>query len=178
MSLSAIPSYSIPRNNAGMILNRNKVTRHRLRRFATLPLLFAAWLLAPGLAVADPLLTYPIQIGEHRLRVELANTPDTREQGLMFRQHMAADSGMIFVFPRDQVVAMWMKNTHIPLSVAFLDKYGRIVNIEDMEPLSEQTHRSARTVRFALETNQGWFKARGIKAGAKVTGLDRLPPPR
>lgn len=178
MSLFATSNYSTPCNEAGMVLNRNKSGRHRLRRLALLLFLFAASLLAPGLPVADPLLTYPIQIGEHRLRVELANTPDTREQGLMFRQHLAADSGMIFVFPRDQVVAMWMKNTHIPLSVAFVDKYGRIVNIEDMEPMSEQTHRSVRMVRFALETNQGWFKARGIKAGAKVTGLDRLPPPR
>ena len=125
---------------------------------------------------ADPLLTYPLRIGEHSIRAELANTPQTRRVGLMYRQRLAGASGMIFVFPREQRVSMWMKNTLIPLSVAFLDADGRILNIEDMQPGSEQTHSSKGSATYALEVNQGWFEARGIRDGARVSGLERLPP--
>jgi uncharacterized membrane protein (UPF0127 family) len=125
---------------------------------------------------ADPLLTYPLRIGEHSIRAELANTPQTRREGLMYRQRLARSSGMIFVFPGGQSVSMWMKNTLIPLSVAFLDADGRILNIEDMQPGSEQTHSSKGSATYALEVNQGWFAARGIRDGARVSGLERLPP--
>jgi hypothetical protein len=125
---------------------------------------------------ADPLLTYPLRIGEHSIRAELANTPQTRRTGLMFRQHLASSSAMIFVFPKPQRVSMWMKNTLIPLSVAFIDADGRIINIEDMEPQSEQTHSSTDFATYALEMNQGWFAARGIRDGDQVSGLERLPP--
>jgi len=125
---------------------------------------------------ADPLLTYPLRIGEHSIRAELANTPQTRREGLMYRQRLAASSGMIFVFAGEQRVSMWMKNTLIPLSVAFLDADGRILNIEDMQPGSEQTHSSKGSATYALEVSQGWFEARGIRDGARVSGLERLPP--
>jgi uncharacterized membrane protein (UPF0127 family) len=82
---------------------------------------------------------------------------------------------MIFVFPSPQRVSMWMKNTLIPLSVAFIDADGRILNIEDMEPHSEQTHSSTNLATYALEMNQGWFAARGIRDGDQVSGLKRLP---
>jgi uncharacterized membrane protein (UPF0127 family) len=83
---------------------------------------------------------------------------------------------MIFVFPGEQRISMWMKNTPIPLSVAFIDANGHILNIENMEPHSERTHSSIKPATYALETNQGWFAARGIRKGDRVTGLERLPP--
>ena len=128
-----------------------------------------------GRLQADPLLTYPLRIGEHSIRAELANTPQTRQIGLMFRRHLASSSGMIFVFPNPQRVSMWMKNTLTPLSVAFLNAQGRILNIEDMEPHSEQTHSSTSFAKYALEMNQGWFAARAIREGDQVSGLKRLP---
>jgi hypothetical protein len=125
---------------------------------------------------ADPLLTYPLQIGKQQARVEIANTADTRRNGLMFRTRLADSSGMIFIFTEERPVSMWMKNTRIPLSVAFIDAGGRIVNIEQMQPETEQSHSSNGPVKYALEMNLGWFKKHGIGSGARVSGLERLPP--
>ena len=125
--------------------------------------------------LADPLLTYPLRIDEHSIRAEPANTPQTRRDGLMFRTRLSEDSGMVFVFPAERTVSMWMKNTPTPLSVAFIDGNGRILNIEDMQAHSEQTHSSNGLATYALEVNQGWFAKRGIRSGDRVTGLDRLP---
>ncbi len=127
---------------------------------------------------ADPLLTYPLRVGEHVIRAEVANTPETRRKGLMFRTRLAAQSGMIFIFPKERRISMWMKNTRIPLSVAFIDSSGRIVNIERMQPNSEKTHSSTGPAKYALEMNQGWFSENGVKSGHLVTGLGQLPPPR
>lgn len=140
--------------------------------------LLALTVLAPVRGWADPLLTYPLRIGEHPIRAELANTPETRRKGLMFRERLADGSGMIFIFPGEQRISMWMKNTPIPLSVAFLDSGGRILNIEDMQPQSEQSHSSAGPAKYALEMNQGWFEKRRIRPGERVTGLERLPAPK
>ena len=129
-------------------------------------------------AHADPLLTYPLRVGEHSIRAEIADTPETRRKGLMFRNRLPTSSGMIFIFPEEQRISMWMKNTFIPLSVAFIDSGGRITNIEQMQPGSEQTHSSTKPAKYALEMNQGWFQERGIKSGDIVTGLERLPPPK
>lgn len=131
---------------------------------------------APDALVADPLLTYPLRIEEHAIRAEIANTEESRRRGLMFRKRLPENQGMIFVYPAKGRYGMWMKNTPIPLSVAFIDEHGRIVNIEDMEPFSEQPHMAAGEVKYALEMNQGWFAQRGIAAGNRVKGLDRLPP--
>ncbi len=147
--------------------------RHRYLLLAAAAL--ALTLLAPATGRADPLLTYPLRIGDHSIRAELANTPETRRKGLMFRERLADASGMVFVFPREQGISMWMKNTPIALSVAFLDSEGRILNIEDMQPQSEQSHSSAGPAKYALEMNQGWFKKRRIRPGDRVTGLERLP---
>ena len=133
---------------------------------------------APSPAQSDPLLTYPLRIGDHAIRAEIANTAETRRKGLMYRTRLAESSGMIFIFPRVQLISMWMKNTPTALSVAFIDNAGRIINIEDMEPFSEESHSSAAPARFALEMNQGWFAKRGIGTGDKVTGLEKLPPPQ
>ena len=143
---------------------------------AKLANLLAGMVFLFGSALADPLLTYPLKIGNHGIRAEVANTEDSRRQGLMFRDRLGDGAGMIFLYPVPEVTAMWMKNTRIPLSVAFIDRGGRILNIEDMAPFSEGAHASRGEAAYALEVNRGWFSKRGIKAGDRVEGLDRLPP--
>ena len=131
-----------------------------------------------GITLADPLVTYPLRIKNHAIRAEVANTEESRRRGLMFRDRLGDNSGMLFSYPEAGVNAMWMKNTRIALSVAFIDRNGRILNIEDMEPFSEQAHASAGEAAHALEMNRGWFRKRGIKTGDRVEGLQRLPPPQ
>jgi uncharacterized membrane protein (UPF0127 family) len=128
-----------------------------------------------GPAPADPLLTYSLRIKGHLLRAEVANDEDSRRTGLMFRNHMAENAGMLFIYEAEGRHAMWMKNTLIPLSVAFIDRRGHIINIEDMEPQTEDAHGARAPAAYALEVNQGWFKKRGVKAGDKVDGLDKVP---
>jgi uncharacterized protein len=125
---------------------------------------------------ADPLLTYPVKIKGHALRVEVANTPQSRRTGLMLRDTMPEGHGMLFVYEAVDRHAMWMKNTLIPLSVAFIDRSGRIINIEDMQPRTEDSHSAHAPAAYALEVNQGWFRKRGIKKGDRVEGLERVPP--
>ncbi|MDW8430505.1 MAG: DUF192 domain-containing protein [Sutterellaceae bacterium] len=113
--------------------------------------------------------------GIHLITAELADTDMTRTRGLMFRDHLAPNHGMLFVFDNKAMHCMWMRNTRIPLSVAFLDDDGTVVNIHDMKPHDETSHCAARPVRYALEMTQGWFRDRGIKPGARIGGL---PPQR
>jgi uncharacterized protein len=122
---------------------------------------------------ADPLLTYPLKIKGHTARVEVAVTEEEKRTGLMFRRTLGENSGMIFVYENDGRWAMWMKNTYVPLSVAFIDRNGRILNIEDMQPLTEDTHQAAGPAKYALEMNQGWFAKNGIGKGDKVQGLEQ-----
>jgi uncharacterized membrane protein (UPF0127 family) len=119
-----------------------------------------------------------LNAGIHLIRAEVANTFDSRAQGLMFRKSLGANRGMLFVFPDVAPHCMWMKNTYVPLSVAFMDEQGAIVSIHDMQPLNESSHCAAKPARYALEMNQGWFAQKGIKPGAKIGGLDKAPPPR
>jgi uncharacterized membrane protein (UPF0127 family) len=122
--------------------------------------------------------TMPLNAGIHLIQAEVANTFDTRMTGLMHRKKLGANSGMLFVFPDLAPHCMWMKNTLVPLSVAFIDERGIILNIADMQPLDETSHCAKGPARFALEMNQGWFAAKGIKAGAKISGIEKAPPPR
>jgi uncharacterized membrane protein (UPF0127 family) len=108
--------------------------------------------------------------GIHVVNAELATTPQEREIGLMMRQSMAANDGMLFVFERPGQQCFWMKNTLIPLSIAFVADDGSIVNIDDMAPQTLDSHCSAKPVRFVLEMNQGWFAKRGIKPGFRLRG--------
>lgn len=112
--------------------------------------------------------------GMHVIRAEVASTDAERQQGLMFREKMGPNEGMVFLFHAPASVCMWMKNTLIPLSVAFIDEGGAIVNIADMQPHSEQSHCAARPAVFALEMAQGWFAQRGIKPGTRLGGLERF----
>jgi uncharacterized membrane protein (UPF0127 family) len=112
-----------------------------------------------------------LSIGLFRILAEVAATPERRGAGLMWRRSMAGHEGMLFVFPQADRHCMWMKNTFIPLSVAFLDAEGRIINIRDMPPQSENNHCADAPARFALEMNRGWFAEKGIASGAQVRGL-------
>ena len=117
-----------------------------------------------------------LNMGEHRIEAEVAATDSKRSFGLMYRSSLGSDSGMVFIFRAPVSLCMWMKNTLIPLSVAFIDSEGRIINMEDMTPQSEETHCSRKPARYALEVNQGWFRQRAIQVGDKVDGLLSLPP--
>ena len=102
------------------------------------------------------------------LTVELARTAGERSLGLMFREELAEDGGMLFVFPADTEAGFWMRDTLIPLSIAFIAADGTILDIQDMEPLSEDTHRPPAAYRYALEVNQGWFQPNGFDVGDRV----------
>jgi uncharacterized membrane protein (UPF0127 family) len=102
------------------------------------------------------------------LTVEVARTAEEHGKGLMFRKKLADGEGMLFVYERDQILSFWMKNTTIPLSIAFISAGGRITEIKDMTPLSLSPVRSSRSVRYALEAPQGWFERSGIAAGCQV----------
>jgi len=128
-----------------------------------------------GTALAE-LPTVQLSTGMHLIRAEVADSMGTRMEGLMHRKSMPQGSGMVFVFEENAPHCMWMKNTLIPLSVAFIDESGAIINIADMTPHSEQSHCAARPARYALEMNKGWFAQRGIKPGAKLGGLEKLTP--
>ena len=117
-----------------------------------------------------------LNAGIYLIRAEVADTEATRERGLMLRKAMAQGAGMLFLFDESTTHCMWMKNTLIPLSVAFIDERGKIVNIADMQPLTETSHCASRPARYALEMNQGWFKKRGIAAGTAIGGLEIFSP--
>jgi uncharacterized protein len=114
--------------------------------------------------------TIDLQAGIHVIKTELAITPDQQATGMMFRKEMGTNEGMLFVNEDAGVRCFWMRNTLLPLSIAFIADDGSIVNIAEMEPLNERSHCSAKPVRFALEMNKGWFAKRGLKAGSKLTG--------
>jgi uncharacterized membrane protein (UPF0127 family) len=122
-------------------------------------------------ALAQELPVVQLSAGMHSIRAEVAADFSTRARGLMHRPSMPANSGMLFIFDEPSIHCMWMKNTLIPLSVAFLDEAGTVINIADMQPHSEQSHCAARQARYALEMNRGWFAARGIKPGMRLGGI-------
>jgi uncharacterized membrane protein (UPF0127 family) len=128
-------------------------------------------LIVPYPVIGAGLSTRTLTISGHKLTVEVAATPQARETGLMNRFSLQPDHGMLFVFETPQPLAFWMKNTYIPLSIAFVDARGRIINIEDMRPQDESTHWSKGVALYAIEMRQGWFAANGIGAGELVEGL-------
>lgn len=117
-------------------------------------------------------------LGMHRIQAEVAASDQDRQLGLMNRKSMPVQNGMLFVFPQPNTYCMWMRNTLIPLSVAFLDQDGVIINIEDMQPQTEDNHCARRPARYALEMNKGWFTQRGIKPGVRLTGIEKAPAGR
>jgi uncharacterized membrane protein (UPF0127 family) len=147
----------------------------RLR--AALAALALAGLAAGALAQDGPQSLPKIRLnaGIHNIDAMLAQTPEQREIGLMFRVAMPANEGMLFTFERPAKQCFWMKNTLIPLDAAFVDESGAIVNIEHMKPQTLDGHCSEKPVRYVLEMNDGWFAKRGIKPGFKLKGLPTAP---
>lgn len=140
-------------------------------------LLFIALFCFAG-AAAAAMPQIELAIGKHALTAEVASNDPDRMQGLMHRRMLPENRGMLFVFRDLAYHGMWMMNTYIPLSVAFIDEAGVIVNIEDMQPHTRDSHTAKKPVRYALEMNLGWFRKRGIGPGMKIEGLDKAPPPR
>ena len=116
----------------------------------------------------------PLTAGMNIIKAEVVANEAERQQGLMFRQSMGPNEGMVFLFGAPAGVCMWMKNTLIPLSVAFIDADGKIVNIEDMKPQTLDSHCSKKPVPYALEMNEGWFKQKNLKPGSTIEGLPKL----
>ena len=145
-----------------------------LCRLLVLLLLFPA-VVACSFAPTTPVVRLTGADGRtHQVKVELAATPADRQRGLMQRESMAEDAGMLFVFPADTDGAFWMKDTLIPLSIAFIAADGTIVDVKDMQPQSTDLHAPRARYRYALEVNQGYFARSGIKPGDKVE-LPGLP---
>jgi uncharacterized protein len=111
-----------------------------------------------------------LSAGFHQIEVQVASTPSQQATGLMFRAEMPQHEGMLFVFPEPKQQCFWMKNTLIPLTAAFVADDGTVVNLEDMQPQTTQSHCSVKPVRFVLEVNQGWFVKKGLKAGMRLAG--------
>jgi len=145
---------------------------HRLLAMATVAI---ALLFSPltSAQVNKGLPVIELQIKNAKLKAEVAADANSRTIGLMNRFSLAPDSGMLFVFAQSEPLAFWMRNTFVPLSIAYVDSKGVIVNIADMKPQDDSTHPSAGPAMFALEMKQGWFKERGIVAGDRIVGLDK-----
>jgi uncharacterized protein len=132
-----------------------------------------AFFIQPAPAQEAPQMNLPVvqlQAGMHNIRAQVAATPEQRATGLMHRKEMPQHEGMLFVFEQASQQCFWMKNTLLPLSIAFVADDGTVVNIDEMKPQTQDSHCSVKPVRYVLEMNQGWFSKRGIKAGFKLTG--------
>lgn len=126
----------------------------------------------PAVGATGPLgPTIPLRVGDTSLQVEVADDDAERSKGLMHRDGLATDHGMLFVYRDLQERGFWMRNTRIPLSIAFADDQGRIVHIADMAPFDQTTTRSQRPAMYAIEMDQGWFSQHGVMVGSKVDGL-------
>lgn len=143
-----------------------------LRALISLASLFITGHAAAQLPVAE------LSTGMHRIEAEVAASFESRAIGLMNRSQMPPQRGMLFIFTAEATHCMWMRNTLLPLSVAFLDAGGTIINIEDMQPQTETTHCARQPARYALEMNAGWFAQRGIKPGMKLNGIAKAPRPQ
>jgi len=148
-------------------------TRRLDRRTAGWVLGIALALAAGSAAALEKFQSTQIKVGGHTLKVEVATTEAQHSQGLMYREKLGPNDGMLFVFETPEYQSFWMKNTLVPLSVAFLAPDGTILNVEDMEPQTLDPHVSAGPALYALEMNKGWFASHGLKPGDKATGLPK-----
>jgi len=137
--------------------------------------LAAPWSLAAAQGAPS---TIQLQLGKYHIEAEVAATPETRDKGLMNRTLLPANRGMLFIFPEEHTYCMWMHNTKIPLSVAFINSKGIIVNIADMSAGTDDYYCSDLPVRYALEMNYGWFRKNGVTPGAYIRDIDKAPPGR
>lgn len=134
---------------------------------STASALFALW---PFAARAE-MPVAALSAGVHLIQAEVADSAQSRQEGLMFRRKLDRNRGMLFIYPESARHCMWMRNTYIPLSVAFMDESGNILNIDDMQPETENNHCAAKPARYALEMSYGWFKQRGIATGQRIAGV-------
>ena len=138
---------------------------------ALLCMLLACCTLAQAQSGPQPRLrTINLTAGIHIIKTELAVTPEQQQIGMMFRREMGTHEGMLFVNDEPGVRCFWMRNTLVPLTIAFIADDGTIVNLADMDAQSDASHCSAKPVRYALEVNRGWFAKRGLKAGLRLQG--------
>ncbi len=114
--------------------------------------------------------TVELKAGMHKIVAEVARTPQQRSTGMMMRARMAPHEAMLFVFDAASEQCFWMRNTLLPLSIAFIADDGTVINLADMKPRDDGSHCSAKPVRYALEMNQGWFASRNIKPGFRLSG--------
>jgi uncharacterized membrane protein (UPF0127 family) len=146
-----------------------------LRLAAALCLLAAFPVTAPAQSGPQPALpTVKLTAGIHVITAEAATTDRTRMIGLMHRDRLPPNHGMLFVFDAKSQQCFWMRNTRVPLTIAFIDDDGTLLQLENMAPQTEDSHCSEKPVRYALEMEQGWFAKRGIAPGARIGGI----PPR
>jgi uncharacterized membrane protein (UPF0127 family) len=131
-------------------------------------ILFLLLILSVIEGYAQSLSRVPLYIKNKEIWVEVAKTPEERAMGLMGRTHLGKDEGMLFIFDAEGYHAFWMKNTVIPLSIAFIDKEYKIVKISEMKPLTLDSHPPPQPILYALEMGKGWFSVNGIKAGDAV----------
>jgi len=127
----------------------------------------------PYFAYSSALPVIDLKINKNIIKAEVASTPASQQLGLMYRKSMPEQSGMLFVFEQKAGHCFWMKNTLLPLSIAFIDDDGKIVNIEEMKPQSEANHCPLKPIRYALEMNSNWFEKRQLGAGKLVIGLPK-----
>ena len=139
------------------------------------PLLAGAVMACAFTVQAATLPVIRLSSGSGSLDVEVASNKAERSLGLMNRPSMPESRGMLFVYPAPAYFCMWMKNTKMPLSVAFIDAQGRVINIEDMAPQTETNHCTQRNATYALEANRGWFAKHGVVAGSQIIGLEKAP---
>ncbi len=142
--------------------------RRRLSRRRIEWAFFILLLLWISLAHSQSLPKIPLYIHDKEIWAEVAQTPEERMYGLMGRKHLGKDEGMLFIFETEDYHGFWMKDTFLPLSIAFIDKDGRIVWITDMKPLTLDSHVPPRPILYALEMNKGWFFSHGVKVGDKI----------
>jgi len=148
-------------NDAAIITRRLRPTGGELRGIAFILIFF----LSSSIVESQNLLKIPLYINHKEIWVEAAKTPEERAKGLMGRKQLGQDEGMLFIFEKEDYNGFWMKNTLIPLSIAFMDREGRIVKITDMKPLTLESHDPPKPILYALEMKKGWFSANGIKVG-------------
>jgi uncharacterized membrane protein (UPF0127 family) len=148
-----------------------------MKRFL-MPALVALLMAVAAPVAAAELPTTTLTIGTHKLTAEVATTPAQRETGLMNRFSLKPDHGMLFIFERPEPLSFWMRNTYIALSIAFISADGTILNIEDMQPQTDDPHWSKGAALYALEMKKGWFAERGILPGMSVKGIPAVPQKR
>lgn len=145
--------------------------------FAWLTLLVLATPCSMAVAQGAPAMIQ-LHLGIHHIEAEVAATPDARDKGLMNRPLLPDNRGMLFVFPKEHAYCMWMHNTLIPLSVAFINTHGAIVNIADMTAGTDDYYCADKPVRYALEMNYAWFRKNGVTVGTQIRGIGKAPPGR